>query len=57
MELRTTGSQKKVQETSIKDTVTYARCLAQKGLDLVDKTIVISSNINVTHEICKQARK
>ena len=56
VELRTTGSRQRLQETTIEATIAHAKRLAERGLTLAGNPVVASSNINVTHGICKRAR-
>eukprot|EP00959_Pyramimonas_sp_CCMP1952_P063076 1318559-Pyramimonas_sp.AAC.1 len=47
---RTTGSQRRTTSTTISTTAAYSQCLAEQGLEMADKTAVISANMDMTNE-------
>eukprot|EP00959_Pyramimonas_sp_CCMP1952_P074816 1563339-Pyramimonas_sp.AAC.1 len=57
VELSATGSKKRVSDAIIQATTTYARCLSEQGLEMADKSVIISNNMGMAHSICKHVRQ
>eukprot|EP00959_Pyramimonas_sp_CCMP1952_P440405 9220792-Pyramimonas_sp.AAC.1 len=53
VEPRATGSQQHATTTMINATTAYSRCLAEQGLDMADKSAVISASMGMANDICK----
>eukprot|EP00959_Pyramimonas_sp_CCMP1952_P263699 5514724-Pyramimonas_sp.AAC.1 len=57
VELSATGSKQRVSDTITQATTTYARCLSEQGLEMADKSLIISNDMGMTQSICKHVRQ